>query len=45
MKTKASIEAILEDYKQGKMIILMDDEGRENEGDLIIPAATPIYGN
>jgi 3,4-dihydroxy 2-butanone 4-phosphate synthase/GTP cyclohydrolase II len=40
MKTKASIEAILEDYKQGKMIILMDDEGRENEGDLIIPAAT-----
>jgi 3,4-dihydroxy 2-butanone 4-phosphate synthase/GTP cyclohydrolase II len=40
MKIKASIEAILEDYKQGKMIILMDDEGRENEGDLIIPAAT-----
>ncbi|SEH80655.1 3,4-dihydroxy-2-butanone 4-phosphate synthase [Bathymodiolus azoricus thioautotrophic gill symbiont] len=40
MKTKASIEAILEDYKQGKMIILMDDEDRENEGDLIIPAAT-----
>jgi 3,4-dihydroxy-2-butanone 4-phosphate synthase len=30
----------LEDYKQGKMIILMDDEDRENEGDLIIPAAT-----
>lgn len=40
MKTKASIEAILEDYKQGEMIILMDDEDRENEGDLIIPAAT-----
>ncbi|SFV87911.1 3,4-dihydroxy-2-butanone 4-phosphate synthase / GTP cyclohydrolase II [hydrothermal vent metagenome] len=40
MKTKASIEAILEDYKQGKMIILLDDEDRENEGDLIIPAAT-----
>lgn len=40
MKTKASIEAILKDYKQGKMIILMDDEDRENEGDLIIPAAT-----
>ncbi|MBC8493249.1 MAG: 3,4-dihydroxy-2-butanone-4-phosphate synthase [Candidatus Thioglobus sp.] len=37
---KASIEEILEDYKQGKMIILMDDEDRENEGDLIIPAAT-----
>jgi 3,4-dihydroxy 2-butanone 4-phosphate synthase/GTP cyclohydrolase II len=38
MKAKASIEEILEDYKQGKMIILMDDEDRENEGDLIIPA-------
>ncbi len=37
---KATIEEILQDYKQGKMIILMDDEGRENEGDLIIPAAT-----
>ena len=37
---KATIEEILEDYKQGKMIILMDDEDRENEGDLIIPAAT-----
>lgn len=40
MKTKASIKTILADYKQGKMIILMDDEDRENEGDLIIPAAT-----
>ncbi|SMN13792.1 3,4-dihydroxy-2-butanone 4-phosphate synthase / GTP cyclohydrolase II [Bathymodiolus heckerae thiotrophic gill symbiont] len=40
MKTKASIEAILKDYKQGKMIILLDDEDRENEGDLIVPAAT-----
>ncbi len=40
MKIKSSIEAILEDYKQGKMIILLDDEDRENEGDLIIPAAT-----
>lgn len=37
---KATIEEILEDYKNGKMIILMDDEDRENEGDLIIPAAT-----
>lgn len=40
MKAKASIEEILEDYKNGKMIILMDDEDRENEGDLIVPAAT-----
>ena len=34
----ASIEELLEDYKQGKMIILIDDEGRENEGDLLIAA-------
>ncbi len=37
---KATIEEILKDYKQGKMIILMDDEDRENEGDLIIAAST-----
>ncbi len=35
-----SIEELLEDYRQGKMIILMDDEDRENEGDLLVPAAT-----
>jgi len=33
-----SIEEIIDDIRQGKMIILMDDEGRENEGDLIIAA-------
>ena len=33
---QASIEELIEDYKQGKMIILMDDESRENEGDLFI---------
>ena len=35
---KSTIEEIIEDYKQGKMIILMDDENRENEGDLLIAA-------
>ncbi|HEX3358642.1 MAG TPA: bifunctional 3,4-dihydroxy-2-butanone-4-phosphate synthase/GTP cyclohydrolase II [Tepidisphaeraceae bacterium] len=34
----ASIPEILEDLKAGKMIVLVDDEDRENEGDLIIPA-------
>ncbi|MCW8883888.1 MAG: bifunctional 3,4-dihydroxy-2-butanone-4-phosphate synthase/GTP cyclohydrolase II [Motiliproteus sp.] len=29
---------IIEDIRQGKMVILMDDEDRENEGDLIIAA-------
>ncbi len=34
----SSIKELLEDYKQGKMIILIDDEDRENEGDLLIAA-------
>ena len=32
------IEDIIEDARKGKMFILVDDESRENEGDLIIPA-------
>jgi 3,4-dihydroxy 2-butanone 4-phosphate synthase / GTP cyclohydrolase II len=32
------IEAALEDIRQGKMIILVDDEDRENEGDLTMAA-------
>lgn len=38
-----TIEAALEDLKAGKMIIVVDDEDRENEGDFLIPArfATP----
>jgi 3,4-dihydroxy 2-butanone 4-phosphate synthase/GTP cyclohydrolase II len=35
-----TIEELIEDYKQGKMVILMDDEDRENEGDLLVPAQT-----
>ncbi len=34
----ASIEDVVEDARQGRMFILVDDEGRENEGDLVIPA-------
>ena len=34
----SSIEAVIEDLKQGKMIILVDDEDRENEGGLTIAA-------
>ncbi len=33
-----SIEEILDDVKQGKLVILVDDEDRENEGDFVIPA-------
>ncbi|MDL1971859.1 MAG: bifunctional 3,4-dihydroxy-2-butanone-4-phosphate synthase/GTP cyclohydrolase II [Deltaproteobacteria bacterium] len=34
----STIEEALEDIRQGKMIILVDDEDRENEGDLCIAA-------
>jgi len=34
----ASIPEVLEDIRQGKMIILVDDEDRENEGDLCMAA-------
>lgn len=39
----ATIEEAIEDFKQGKMVIIVDDEDRENEGDLSIAAdkATP----
>jgi 3,4-dihydroxy 2-butanone 4-phosphate synthase/GTP cyclohydrolase II len=34
----SSIEEIIEEARQGRMFILVDDEDRENEGDLVIPA-------
>ncbi len=34
----ASIPEILDDLKAGKMVVLVDDEDRENEGDLVIAA-------
>ena len=34
------IEDALEDFKQGKFVIVVDDEDRENEGDLITAAET-----
>ncbi len=38
-----TIEELVEDLRQGKMVVLVDDEDRENEGDLILSAerATP----
>ncbi|MBF0179060.1 MAG: bifunctional 3,4-dihydroxy-2-butanone-4-phosphate synthase/GTP cyclohydrolase II [Magnetococcales bacterium] len=32
------IEEVLEEFRQGRMVILVDDEDRENEGDFVIPA-------
>lgn len=34
----SSVEDALQDFKQGKFVIVVDDEDRENEGDLIIAA-------
>jgi len=34
----ASVEDAIKDLQQGKMIILVDDEDRENEGDLVVAA-------
>ncbi len=35
-----SIQEALDDLKNGKMIIVVDDEDRENEGDFVMPAQT-----
>ncbi|MFW5443338.1 MAG: bifunctional 3,4-dihydroxy-2-butanone-4-phosphate synthase/GTP cyclohydrolase II [Methylococcaceae bacterium] len=32
-------EEIIEDLRQGKMVVIMDDEDRENEGDLLMAAS------
>ena len=34
-----SVDAVIEDIRNGKMVIITDDESRENEGDLVCAAA------
>lgn len=43
----SSVEELIEDYRQGKIVLLLDDEDRENEGDLMIAAdfVTPEHVN
>ena len=43
----ASIEEAIQDFRQGKFVIVVDDEDRENEGDLIMAAelVTPEHVN
>jgi len=36
----STIEEAIEDIKQGKMLVVVDDEDRENEGDLVMAAET-----
>ena len=38
-KKFSKISEILKEAKRGKMFVLVDDENRENEGDLVIPAS------
>ena len=35
---KSNILEIIDDIKSGKMVIIVDDESRENEGDLVCAA-------
>ena len=39
-----TIEEAIEDFKAGNFVIVVDDEDRENEGDLIIAAETRTRG-
>jgi len=34
-----TIEEIIEDIRQGKMVVIVDDEDRENEGDILMAAS------
>ena len=42
-RTLATVEEAIEEFRNGRFVIIIDDEDRENEGDLTIPAqfATP----
>jgi 3,4-dihydroxy 2-butanone 4-phosphate synthase/GTP cyclohydrolase II len=42
-QVKSAPEELIEDARNGRMFVLVDDEDRENEGDLVVPAqmATP----
>ncbi len=45
MQDFATIEQAIEDIRRGKMIVVVDDEDRENEGDLIVAAETVTPAN
>ncbi len=38
LSSLAGIEEAIEDYRNGRFVIIVDDEDRENEGDLTLPA-------
>ena len=47
LESLSSVEDIIDDARNGRMFILVDDEDRENEGDIVVPAqmATPVAIN
>ena len=47
LENLSPMDEILDDARNGRMFILVDDEERENEGDLVVPAqmATPVAIN
>ena len=38
-----TIEEAIEEIRNGKPIVIVDDEDRENEGDLFLPAEVATY--
>lgn len=40
-----TIEEAIEDIKNGKMVIVVDNENRENEGDLIMAGEVATFEN
>ena len=38
-----TVKEALEDLKIGKPVVVVDDEDRENEGDLVLPAQVATY--
>src|SRR5690606_29888342 len=47
MQNISPIQEIIEEMRQGRMVVLVDEEDRENEGDLVLAAevATPSHIN
>ena len=37
----APVHELLDEIRAGRMVVIVDDEDRENEGDLIMAAAAP----
>jgi 3,4-dihydroxy 2-butanone 4-phosphate synthase/GTP cyclohydrolase II len=37
-QTRSTTEEIIKDIRQGRMVVLIDDEDRENESDIVVAA-------